>query len=104
MSYTFLAEMADDPYFPAPLVRKGQQLLLDTCATIETTQPKTLPALYAITHNTTERFNELDVELNENDSEIETVARENIAEDMDFIARAYGFDADVEELIAPRDW
>ena len=33
------------------------------------------------------------------------MAREEMAEDFRFIARAYGFeDADVEELIAPRAW
>jgi len=33
------------------------------------------------------------------------VAREEIAEDFWFVANAYGFaDADVEELIAARDW
>jgi hypothetical protein len=38
-------------------------------------------------------------------SEIETVARECIGDDFDFIARAYGFgDVDTEELIATRDW
>jgi hypothetical protein len=38
-------------------------------------------------------------------SEIETAAREAIAHDFDVIAGAYGFaDADIEELIATRDW
>jgi hypothetical protein len=37
--------------------------------------------------------------------DIETVAREEIAEDFCFVAQAYGFaDANVEELIATRDW
>ncbi|EIG26584.1 DUF5713 family protein, partial [Neisseria sicca] len=41
----------------------------------------------------------------ENDSEIETVARDTIATDMEYIAQSYGFeDADIEELVAPRDW
>lgn len=33
------------------------------------------------------------------------MAREEIAEDFAYVARAYGFaDADVEELIATREW
>jgi hypothetical protein len=41
----------------------------------------------------------------ENDSEIETVARDCIGMDFEFIANAYGFEnVDVEELIATRDW
>ena len=39
------------------------------------------------------------------DSELETAARQSIGEEFAFIASAYGFeDADVEELIATRDW
>ena len=57
------------------------------------------------THAATERFNELAEEFEENDSEIETVARDTIATDMEYIAQSYGFeDADIEELVAPRDW
>jgi hypothetical protein len=41
----------------------------------------------------------------ENGSEIETMARDCIAVDFKHIALAYGFeDADIEELVAPRDW
>jgi hypothetical protein len=60
--------------------------------------------LYALTHAATEEFNALAEEFEENDSELETAAREAIAEDFEWIAKAYGFDADIEELIAPRDW
>ena len=61
-------------------------------------------ALYVLSDAATEEFNQLAEEFGENDSEIETAAREAIAEDFGVIAKAYGFDADVEELIAPRDW
>lgn len=54
---------------------------------------------------TTDQFNELAEEFYEEDSEIEIVARECIAEDFGVIADEYGFeDADIEELIATRDW
>jgi hypothetical protein len=47
----------------------------------------------------------LQEEFYENDSEIETNARECIGADFDFVAKSYGFeDADMEELIATRDW
>ena len=50
-------------------------------------------------------FNDLQEEFLEQDCEIETVAREAIAEDFLAIAKSYGFsDAEVEELIANRDW
>ncbi|MBK5540520.1 hypothetical protein JFV28_11975 [Pseudomonas sp. TH05] len=102
--YPFLAEMAGDSYYPPHLVAKGQQLLAALCASIEAQAPKDLDALYALTHATTEQFNSLAEAFDEQGSEIETVARECIGADVAAIATAYGFDADIEELISPRDW
>lgn len=104
-SYDFLREMYDDEYFPNFLVDKCKAIFLNACLRIEQEQPDNLDALYAITHEATEQLNELQDEFDENDSEIETVARDCLGETMHFIAQAYGFnDADIEELIAPRDW
>ena len=74
------------------------------CGEIESEKPDDLDQLYVLTHRATNRFNDLQEEFAENGSELETAAREAIAMDFDFIAKAYGFDADVEELIATRDW
>lgn len=103
-AYAFLKEMAEDPYFPPPLVEKGQRILVALCEEIETVRPQALDDLYALTHRATEAFNALGEELEEAGSEIETAARENIGGDIFAIAQAYGFDADIEELIAPREW
>ena len=74
------------------------------CIQIEKENPKSLPKLYELSHAATDKFNDLDEDFAENDSEIETAAREAIADDFEFIAKAYGYDADTEELIATRDW
>jgi len=104
-NYTFLKEMYDDSYFPNKLVDKGKDILVDLCFEIEQTQPKNLQQLYELTHSATDKFNDLQDDFDENDSEIETVARECIGKDFEFIATSYGFeDADIEELIATRDW
>lgn len=102
--HAFLREMFDDAYFPNELVEKGRQILIRLCERIEREQPDNLDALYALTHAATEEFNALAGEFEEQDSEIETAARDCIGTDFDVIAQAYGFDADVEELIAPREW
>jgi hypothetical protein len=103
--HPFLQGMYADGYFPDHLVDKGKAILLGLCERIEAEQPSDLTALYVLTQAATEEFNALDNEFNEADSEIETVARELIADDFAFVATAYGFpDADVEELIATRDW
>jgi hypothetical protein len=103
--YKFLAGMYSDGYFPDFLVDKGKAILVHLCEQIETQNPADLAALYKLTHASTDAFNELQEEFYSNDSEIETAARDCIGMDFEFIAKAYGYeDADVEELIATRDW
>lgn len=103
-NYSFLAEMYEDAYFPDFLVDKGKKILIDLCLEIEKQQPQRVEELYVLTHAATDKFNDLSEEFDEHDSEIETAARECIGMDFEFIAEAYGFNADVEELIATRDW
>ncbi|QAV21867.1 DUF5713 family protein [Proteus hauseri] len=103
--YHFLSEMDNDKYYPIYLVKKGQEILKELCINIEGSQPKTLNELYALSHKATDKFNQLAEEFEKENSEIETVARECIAENIYIIAKEYGFEkADTEELIATRDW
>lgn len=104
-AHAFLADMSRDAYFPPQLVDQGKAILTELCLRIETQPPKDLDALYALTHAATLRFNELAEAFEAAGSEIETAAREDIGANMAFIAQAYGFaQADIEELIAPREW
>lgn len=103
-TYQFLQGMYADSYFPRVCVDKTKQVLVALCESIERKRPADLAGLYRLTHAATEQINELQELFEEHDSEIETGAREVIAEDFACIAKAYGFDADTEELIATRDW
>lgn len=102
--YSFLEGMYLDSYFPNVVVDKVKNVLVELCAKIEVQQPKGLDVLYKLTHAATELINELESDFDAAGSEIETVAREVIAEDFDFIANTYNFNADLEMLIAPRNW
>lgn len=102
--YAFLEEMHNDTSYPVELVAKGQGILHDLCLQIEAAHPQTPEELFALTHAATEQFNQLNVEFEAQDSELETGARENIGKDMAFIAEAYGFQVDVEDLIENREW
>ncbi|MGP4113303.1 DUF5713 family protein [Streptomyces sp. 4N509B] len=104
-AHAFLRQLYADPYFPDHALDRGRAILLRLCERIESEQPADLAALYVLTQAATEEFNRLEAEFDAAGSEIETVAREAIAEDFWFVASAYGFTgADVEELIATRDW
>lgn len=87
-SYGFLRGMYRDGYFPDRLVDKGAAILLRLCERIEAERPADLEALYALTDVATKEFNALETDFDEAGSEIETVAREVIAEDFRFIASA----------------
>ena len=101
----FLQDMYDDDYFPNFLVDKVRDVIIDCCKEIESQKPASLEELYKITCRATDKINGLQQEFEDNDSEIETGAREDIAETFGFVADSYGFtDADLEELIATRDW
>ncbi|MFI1177018.1 DUF5713 family protein [Streptomyces melanogenes] len=103
--HAFLRLMYEDAYFPDHVVDQGRAILRRLCERIEAEQPSELDALYVLTQAATEEFNLLEPEFDAAGSGIETVAREWIAEDFRFVASAYGFtDADVEVLIAGRNW
>ena len=103
-AHPFLQEMYQDGYFPKHLVDEVKRVLVELCEQIESTRPADDAALLVLTHAATERVNDLQEAFWEAESEIETAARDCIGMDFDFVARAYGFDVDVEELISPRDW
>ena len=103
-TYRFLQEMESDSYFPAQLVARGKRILQELCLHIEAQGPQTEDELFALTRVATEAFNALSVEFEEQGSEIETGARENIGRDFAFIARAYGFEVSTEDLMDNREW
>ncbi|MFF3311691.1 DUF5713 family protein [Streptomyces sp. NPDC002952] len=105
LRHPFLRALYEDDYYPDHVLDRGREILLRLCARIEAERPAGLSALYALTAEATEEFNALEAEFDAAGSEIETVAREEIAEDFSFVATAYGFaDADHEELVAAREW
>lgn len=102
--YDFLDCMYGDSYFPRPQVDKVKAVLLDFCGKMESEKPKDLKAVYALSQHATNEINDLQADFFAHDSEIETGARECIAENFEVIAKAYGFEADIEEMISTREW
>ena len=102
-SYKLLNEMYQDEYYPKFLVDKVKnelQTVINLLAAGETDaeviQKKLDEAVCAI--------NGLQKEFEENDSEIETVARDCIGETVDYILEWFGIPIDTEEAIRERDW
>lgn len=98
-----LRDMLRDAYYPRFLVERVSGLLLEVIAFISggvhtygEVQAKLDEAVIAI--------NGLQDEFDENDSEIETVARESIGESVELILKHFGIEIDTEQAIRERDW
>ena len=101
----YVYDMRDDDYYPPHLVQKVADELrkLDELLDAGERDPQKIQAR---ADEVTKNINTLEDEFDEADSEIETVARESIAETFYLILKEYGLeeDFDIEELIAEREW
>ena len=102
-NYKLLDEMYQDDYYPASLVDKVKDELQKVIDLLENgeTDPE-------VVQETLDEavcgINDLQEEFDENDSEIETVARECIAATVAYILEWFGIPIDTEEAIRERDW
>ncbi|MCI8947222.1 MAG: hypothetical protein HFI91_09240 [Lachnospiraceae bacterium] len=102
-SYKLLEEMYQDEYYPDFLVDKVKnelQKVIDLLETGETNTEVIQEKLDAVVC----AINDLQDEFDENDSEIETVARDSIGETVSYILEWFGIPIDIEEAIRERDW
>ena len=102
-NYKLLDEMYQDEYYPNFLVDKVKdelQKVIDLLESgetnTETVQEKLDEVVCAI--------NDLQEEFDENDSEIETVARDCIGVTVEYILEWFGIPIDIEKAIRERDW
>ena len=102
-TYRFLKEMYSDGYFPDFLVDKIKKELEHVVALLET-GVSDLEQIQEKFDTMTMAINDLQEEFEENDSEIETVARDSIATDVDKILKWFDIDLDVDDAIRERDW
>ena len=101
----YVYDMRDDDYYPPHLVQKVADELRKVDELLDAGE-RDPQKIQARADEVTKNINTLEDEFDEADSEIETVARESIAETFYLILKEYGLeeDFDIEELIAERDW
>ena len=102
-TYILLEEMAHDDYYPGFLVEKVKEPIMRVVQVLERgetdqdiIQEKLDEMACAI--------NELEEEFEENDSELETVARDSIGATVAYILDWFQINIDVETAIRQRDW
>ena len=102
-NYKLLDEMYQDNYYPTFLVDKVKDELQKVIDLLESGETDT-----EVVQETLDEavcgINDLQEEFDENDSEIETVARECIAATVAYILEWFGIPIDTEEAIRERDW
>ena len=102
-NYKLLADMYQDEYFPDFLVDKVRELVQNVINFLET-EERDLEVIQEKLDEMTEAINDLQEEFEENDSELETGARESIGETVEYILKWFDIDIDVEDAIRVRDW
>ncbi len=101
--YVLLSDMRHDEYFPEFLVDKVEALIREVIALLESGE-RDIEVIQAALDKMTLAINELQEEFEENDSEIETAARDSIGETVEYILEWFDIGIDIEAAIGERDW
>lgn len=101
--YKLLDEMYQDDYYPAFLVDKVKDELLKVIDLLESGETDT-EVIQETLDEAIRRINDLQDEFYENDSEIETVARDCIGVTVAYILAWFDIPIDTEEAIREREW
>ena len=102
-NYKLLDEMYQDDYYPAFLVDKVKDELQKVINLLEGGETNT-EVVQEMLDEAVCGINDLQAEFDENESEIETVARKCIASTVAYILAWFGIPIDTEEAIRERDW
>ncbi|RTQ92894.1 hypothetical protein EKG35_10600 [Lysinibacillus telephonicus] len=95
--------MYKDPFFPTFLVDKLKLHIVKVVHFIEEST-HTIEEIQEKLDEMTIAINELQNEFYQNNSEIETVARDSIGETVEEILQYFELDIDTEEAIREREW
>ena len=102
-NFEYLKDMYQDEYFPNFLVDKIKGLLKELVTFLEDGKHSIAEIQDELDRIVT-GINELQEEFEENDSEIETVARDSIGTTIEEILSYFKIHIDIEEAIRARDW
>ena len=102
-NYKLLDEMYQDEYYPDFLVDEVRDALQKVVDLLESGETNT-EVVQETLDEAVSSINDLQEEFDENDSEIETVARECIAADVAYILEWFDIPIDTEDAIRERDW
>jgi hypothetical protein len=102
-NFTYLNHMYMDEYYPRFLVDKVKDQIVEVVRFLES-GPHSKEEIQDKLDKMTMGINDLQEEFEEHESELETVARDSIAETVKHILEAFHIDIDIETALQERDW
>jgi len=100
----YLKEMYHDGYYPNLLVDKVKAALFEVVEFLESGE-RDINKIQEQFDKAVLKINDLETEFEDNNSQIETAARDDIATTVDKILTHFGFnDYDLEEALREREW
>ena len=102
--YVLLQNMFEDTYYPQFLVEKIKWQFIHLIEFLESADGKELPLIRDQLDEFTMFINNLQQEFWDQDSEIETVASESIANTLEYILNWFKIDVCIEDALREREW
>ena len=102
--YVLLQNMFEDTYYPQFLVEKIKWQFIHLIEFLESADGKELPLIQDKLDEFTMFINNLQQEFWDQDSEIETVASESIANTLEYILNWFKVDVGIEDALREREW
>ena len=102
--YVLLQNMFEDTYYPQFLVEKIKWQFIHLIEFLEGTDEKELSLIQDKLDEFTIFINNLQQEFWDQDSEIETVASESIANTLEYILNWFKVDVGIEDALREREW
>lgn len=102
--YVLLQNMFEDTYYPQFLVEKIKWQFIHLIEFLEGTDVKEISLIQDKLDEFTIFINNLQQEFWDQDSEIETVASESIANTLEYILNWFKVDVGIEDALREREW
>lgn len=101
--FAYLPDMYADDYFPTPQVDKVKHAIQQVASLLETGE-RSPKKVQKHLDKMTRQLNALQNDFADHGSELETGARESIAETVERLLAHFGVAIDVEEALREREW
>lgn len=102
--YVLLQNMFEDTYYPQFLVEKIKWQFIHLIEFLESTDVRELSVIQDKLDEFTMSINSMQQEFWDQDSEIETVASESIANTLEYILDWFKIDVGIEDALREREW